>query len=129
MPVLLGTHIRKSIVLGDLQLLLTLSSCALWESLAPGSPTSVHLSPLEDTLNQGLRGLPPEFPVEQVWGVPENLFSHTVPGDQEAVVQGPPLESHLSRLTFSRIGHPRIPRNLGTFLVVEHLVIVGYPVC
>lgn len=45
------------------------------------------------------------------------------------MVQGPPLESHLSRLTFSRIGHPRFPRNLGTFLVVEHLVIVGYPVC
>lgn len=61
--------------------------------------------------------------------MPKNLFSNTVPGDDEAVVQGPPFDSHLSRLILSRIGHPRVPRRLGTLLVVGRLLSVGYPVC
>ena len=59
-------------------------------------------------------------------GRPENLLSNTVPGDDEAMVQGPPFMGHLLRLTLSRIRHPRVRREPGTLLIVEHLVSVGY---
>lgn len=38
-------------------------------------------------LRHGLQGLSPEFLVQQIWDVPENLFSNSYIGDNEAAGQ------------------------------------------
>ena len=38
-------------------------------------------------LRHGLQGLPPEFLIQQIWDVPENLFSNGYLGDNEAAGQ------------------------------------------